>query len=290
MKEKLIVVFNEFWEGIIAMAPNILIAIFVLLIFFLAGHFLHKFLQKRFLSKWQVTIVTRFAANSAKWFLYLIGLIIALDILNLGGILSSILAGAGITAIIFGFAFKDIGENFLAGLLLVANRPFKVGHIIEIDHHKGVVKGMDLRTTQIRNVEGKDIFIPNAMVVKNVVINYTLDGLLRLEFMVGLDVPSDLTKAIQLIKDCLEKQPEILKNPQANVIVTEIAEFTVNLKVLFWVDILKSKKVSPSYLGITIRSRVIQEVKDLLLRNGFNLPSQILEHKNYQDPFEFRQI
>lgn len=252
------------------------------------GHFLYKFVNKRFLSKWEGTIVTKFITNSIKWLLYLIGLLAALDILNMTGIVSSIMAGAGITAIILGFAFKDIGENFLAGALLVAKRPFRIGHVIEVDGHKGVVKEMDMRTIHLRNIEGKDIFIPNSMIVKNVVINYTLDGLLRLEFMVGLDIPSDIAEATRLIRDYLSQQPEVLKQPEANVIVMEIAEFTVNLKVLFWVDILKNKTVSPSYLGITIRSRVIQEVKDLLLAHGFNLPSQIIEHKNYSGPMELK--
>lgn len=281
MKKELNEVFNTFWQGMVAMAPNILIAILVMLIFFLAGYFIYKILHKRFLTRWESTVVVKFVANSVKWFLWLIGLVIAMEVLSLSGLLSSLVAGAGITAIIFGFAFKDIGENFLAGILLVAKRPFRVGQIIELDKHKGVVKGMDLRSIHIRNVEGKDIFIPNSMILKNVLINYTLDGLLRLEFLVGLDVPSDVAKAIKLIRDYLDVQPEILKKPESNVLVSEIAEFTVNLKVLFWVDILKNKKTSPSYLGMTIRSRVIQEVKDLLLDNGFNLPSQVLEHKNY---------
>lgn len=288
MNEKLRQTFLEFWDHLIEMAPNILVAIIVMLIFFLMGHFLYKFVNKRFLSKWEGTIVTKFITNSIKWLLYLIGLLAALDILNMTGIVSSIMAGAGITAIILGFAFKDIGENFLAGALLVAKRPFRIGHVIEVDGHKGVVKEMDMRTIHLRNIEGKDIFIPNSMIVKNVVINYTLDGLLRLEFMVGMDIPSDIAEATRLIRDYLSQQPEVLKQPEANVIVMEIAEFTVNLKVLFWVDILKNKTVSPSYLGITIRSRVIQEVKDLLLAHGFNLPSQIIEHKNYSGPMELK--
>ena len=288
MNEKLRQTFLEFWDHLIEMAPSILVAIIVMLIFFLMGHFLYKFVNKRFLSKWEGTIVTKFITNSIKWLLYLIGLLAALDILNMTGIVSSIMAGAGITAIILGFAFKDIGENFLAGALLVAKRPFRIGHVIEVDGHKGVVKEMDMRTIHLRNIEGKDIFIPNSMIVKNVVINYTLDGLLRLEFMVGLDIPSDIAEATRLIRDYLSQQPEVLKQPEANVIVMEIAEFTVNLKVLFWVDILKNKTVSPSYLGITIRSRVIQEVKDLLLAHGFNLPSQIIEHKNYSGPMELK--
>ncbi len=286
MNEQLKNTFIEFWEMLIGMLPNLLAALVIFLIFFFIGHFLYKIFSKKFAEKWQETIVTKFVANVLKWALYLIGLIAAVDILGFSGIMSSLIAGAGVTAIILGFAFKDIGENFLAGLLLAVNRPFRIGNIIEVDGFKGTVKGMDMRTTHIRNIEGKDIFIPNAMIVKNVVTNYTKDGLLRQQFIIGLDVPSDVGMAKTLIIEHLNGQADILKKPEPNVLVTEIGEFTIDIQVLFWVDILKGKNQSPSYLGMTIRSKIIHEIKDLLLTNGFNLPSQVLEHKTYKEPIE----
>ena len=288
MNEQIESIFLDYWQMLISMLPKLLTALVVFFIFFFLGHFLYKFFSKKFEEKWKETIVTKFVANVLKWGLYLIGLIAAVDILGFSGLMSSLIAGAGVTAIILGFAFKDIGENFLAGLLLAVNRPFRIGNIIEVEGFKGTVKGMDIRTTHIRNVEGKDIFIPNAMIIKNVVVNYTKDGLLRLEFIVGLDIPSDINKAKELIFQYLSTQPEILKKPESNVLVKQIGEFTIDVAVLFWVDILKSKNQSPSYLGLTIRSKVIHEVKDLLLANGFNLPSQVLEHKNYNGPMDFK--
>lgn len=286
MNEKLRTTFIDIWDQFLEMTPNIIIAVIVFLTFFFLGRLSFKILQKRFETKWNETLVTNFAANALKWIFYSVGIFAALDILKLSGVVGGLMAGAGITAIILGFAFKDIGENFLAGILLAVNRPFKIGNIIEVEGYKGSVKGMDMRTIHIRNVEGKDIYIPNAMIVKNVVVNYTKDGLLRQEFTVGLDVPSDVSKAKDLIIKHLSQQPDILTNPEPNVITNEIGEFTVNVKVLFWVDILKSKTESPSFLGMTIRSQIINEVKDLLLKNGFNLPSKILEHKNYNEALD----
>ena len=288
MKEQLNNTFTEFWEMLIGMLPKLLAALVIFLVFFFIGYFLYKILSKKFAEKWQETIVTKFLANVLKWVFYLIGLIAAVDILGFSGVMSGLIAGAGVTAIILGFAFKDIGENFLAGLLLAVNRPFRIGNIIEVSGFKGTVKGMDMRTTHIRNIEGKDIFIPNAMIVKNVVVNYTKDGLLRQQFVVGLDLPSDVSKAKVLIMEYLNNEPDVLKKPEPNVLVTDIGEFTVNVQVLFWVDVLKGKNQSPSYLGFTIRSKIIHEVKDLLLSKGFNLPSQVLEHKNYSGPMEIK--
>ncbi|MBT8190610.1 MAG: mechanosensitive ion channel family protein [Bacteroidia bacterium] len=286
MKDQLQNTFLEFWNTIIGMIPNIISALLVMLFFFLLGHYTYRLIEKRFSAKWKETVVTALTAGIVKWVLYLIGLIAAVDILGFSGILSSIIAGAGISAIIFGFAFKDIAENFLAGLFLAANRPFKIGNIIEVDGFKGTVKGLDLRTTHIRNVEGKDIYIPNSIIIKNTLVNYTKDGLLRQEFTLGLDIPSDVVQAKVLIMDHLLTFNEILKKPEPNVITSDIGDFTVNIKVLFWVDILKSKLESPAFLGMTVRSKVINDVKDLLLNKGFNLPSPIRELKVYDQPIQ----
>ena len=77
------------------------------------------------------------------------------------------LAGAGISAFIIGFALKDIGENFLAGIILAFKRPFRVGDIVDINGLKGKVLTLNLRDTQIKTGDGKDVFIPNAVIIKN---------------------------------------------------------------------------------------------------------------------------
>lgn len=282
MSEKLQQIFADYWEQLINALPQILSAIILLAVFILLGWLLQRLVVKRLTKRWKETILSTFFANTVRWLFFLLGLIAALDVLGFGGIVSSLIAGAGVSAIIIGFAFKDIAENFLAGVLLAISRPFRIGNIIEVESHKGTVRGMTLRMTHLRNVEGKDIYIPNAMIVKNVVTNYTKDGLLRQTFPLGLDVSTDVRAAKKLILDYLDQRQEILKQPEPNVLTSDIGEFTVDLQVLFWVDVLKLKGQSPSYLGYTIRSEIVADVKDLLLRNGFNMPSQVLEHKMYQ--------
>ena len=286
MEDKLIQTFKESWDHLLEKAPNLLFALLVLIVFVFIGKMLDRLLRKRLFAKWEETIVKNFTLNLIKWFFYLVGLFAALDFLELRAVVNSLITGAGITAIILGFAFKDIGENFLAGFLLAVNRPFKLGNIIEVNQQKGVVKEMDMRTTHIRNIEGKDIYIPNAMIVKNIVINYTRDGLLRQEFDICLDIQTNLEEAKNLILNFLKRQPEILPVPQANVLVTDVSSSAITIKILFWVDILKGKKDSPSYLGLTIRSRMMDAVKDLLLNNGFKMPSTVFEHKSYKKPLE----
>ncbi len=276
-------IFDDFYGDISAMIPNILTGIIVLILFIILGKLFYIFIGKRIQIKWKDSIVSKFIAEASKWSFYIFGIIIALNIVGFGGVASSLIAGAGISAIIFGFAFKDIGENFLAGIILALKRPFEIGDIIEIDGFKGNVKGLDLRTTHLRNVEGKDIYIPNSSIIKNTLINYTKDGNLRINFMIGIAPESDINRTRDLIIDYLRSNKQILKKPVPNVIVLELGEFTTDLQVLFWVDILVNKNLPDSYLGHNIRSKVITDVKQILDHNKIEMPSQVIEHKMYRE-------
>jgi len=233
--------------------------------------------------RWKDSIISNFIAEAIRWAFYIFGLITALNIIGFGGIAGSLMAGAGVGAIVFGFAFKDIGENFLSGFILAIKRPFEIGDIIEIGGYKGSVQDLDLRITHLRNAEGKDIFIPNASIIKNTLINYTKNGHLRVNFMIGIAPECDIEFTRSLIKTYLGKNAQILQLPKPNVVVQELGEYTTDLQVLFWVDLLSTKKLPDSYLGHNIRSKVITDIKDILDKNNIEMPSQVVEHKMYRE-------
>ena len=276
-------IFNDFYSDISIMLPNIISGLLVIIIFIILGKLFFTIIGKRIQKKWKDTIISNFVSEATKWSFYIFGIIIALNIVGFGGIASSLIAGAGISAIIFGFAFKDIGENFLAGIILALKRPFEIGDIIEVEGYKGNVKDLDLRVTHLRNVEGKDIYIPNSSIIKNTLINYTKDGNLRVNFMIGIAPECNINQTRSLIIEYLEKNKQILKTPGPNVIVLELGEFTTDLQVLFWVDILANKKLPDSYLGHNIRSKAITDIKEILDDNNIEMPSQVIEHKMYRE-------
>jgi small conductance mechanosensitive channel len=275
-------IFSDFWNSILVLLPNILSGIITLIVFTLLGWIIKRITINRLRRKWEDTLVAEFIGGILKWIFISIGLILGLHFVGLGGVAISLMAGAGISALILGFAFKDIAENFLAGFLLAINRPFKKGDLIELNGFKGPVRKIDPRVTHVRTADGRDIYIPNSMIVSNVLINYTKDGLIRQEFVVGLDTFDNLAEARECVLEYFEKQPDILKQPIPNFIVEEIAESSIQIKILFWIDMFKVA-TSNSYENTReiIRSRVVREIKDLLLANGFNLPSVIIEHKMY---------
>ena len=275
-------IFSDYLEQISTLIPNIITGLLILLIAIITGKIVYRIIAKTTQKRWQDNIMTNFLAQVIKWTFYLFGVIMALSVIGFTSIASTVFAGAGVSAIVFGFAFKDIGENFLAGIILALKRPFEIGDIIEVGGDKGTVKDLEIRTTHLRNAEGKDIYIPNSSILKNTLINYTKDGFLRINFVIGIAPECDIDETRTLILEYLKTNKTILKAPIPKVLVQELGEFTTNIQVLFWVNILANKNLPDDYLGHTIRSKAITDVKRILDENNIEMPSQVIEHKMYR--------
>lgn len=223
-------------------------------------------------------LLANFLAGIFGSIVILIGLLVVFRIIGLTAVISGMLAGAGISAFIIGFALKDIGENFLAGIILAFKRPFRVGDIVDISGMSGQVIALNLRDTQVKTGDGKDVFIPNGMILKNPLINYTIDGYLRYDFIVGLDYGSDYEKAVDLIKTTIIRVSGVLgENKAPEVWVVELAESTLNIQVTFWVNTFE-RTISDA----VVKSSAILAVLTALEKADFNMPARILELKNYQ--------
>ena len=283
MKVDLGQIFSDYFTKVGSLIPNIITGLIILFISIIVGKIVFKIIQKATQKRWKDSIISNFFAQGLKWIIYLFGVVIALSVMGFSGIASTLFAGASVSAIVFGFAFKDIGENFLAGIILAIKRPFEIGDIIEIEGDKGTVKDLDLRTTHLRNAEGKDIYVPNSSILKNSVINYTKDGFMRVNFILGIAPECDIDQTRELILNYLSTNKEILKTPAYSVIVLELGEFTTDIQVLFWIDILSNKSLPDNYLGHNIRSKVITDIKAVLDVNNIEMPSQVIEHKMYRE-------
>ena len=155
-------IFQTDWEGIEALLKTIGLSLAILLAFYFLANVLQKFLRKRLLVRMDDPLLANFLSVVFRLIIILLGFLLVFRIIGLTGLVSGLLAGAGITAFVIGFALKDIGENFLAGILLAFKRPFKVGDTVDINGIRGVVLNLNLRDTQIKTPDGKDVFIPNA--------------------------------------------------------------------------------------------------------------------------------
>ena len=266
----------SYWNNLLESLPRIIFALVILTAFYYIAQYLSRIIKRRFLNADHDPLFVNFLSKTSKVVFIIIGVIFAMQTMGLSGIAKGLLAGAGISAFIFGFAFKDIAENFLGGLILAFNRPFSLDDTIQIRDFTGHVKALNFRTTHIKTFDEKDVFLPNSIVVKEPVTNFTRDGQIRLDFVVGIAYEDNITEAISLIFKTIQPTATMIKEKEPFTVVEELATSTVNLRTYFWADTLDYKK------GVReIKSEIIRLVKEVLMKEGFSLPSDIQEIKWY---------
>ncbi len=237
------------------------------------GKKVSKLINKRLLVRIDDLLLANFLTSVSKWGIIVVGIIIAMQILGLASLAGGLIAGAGVSAIIIGFAFKDIGENFLSGIILALNRPFKIGDIIVTENITGTIITLDLRTTTIRTFEGYDVFVPNSMIINNPLINYNKEGLRRFDFIVGIDYDDDVSNARKAILERIYDVSEVLKDPKPFVIVNELSSSSTNLRIFYWVD-------------ATIATRNLMEIKSEVIEKTV----QAFKDKGVRIPFDSVQV
>jgi len=199
-----------------------------------------------------------------------LGVILFLNLIGYGALAASLLAGGGLTAVMLGFAFKDIGENFLAGFFLVFSRPFNKNDVIETDGITGTVKEIQLRHTHIRTADGCDVFVPSAQLFTKPLFNYTLDGLRRGSFTVGIDYSNDAEKAIEILLEITNTTTGVLDEPKSGVSVSSLLPSYIELSITFWIN----AKDQEHGLAI-VRSRLMNRIKNALRDHGYTLSSDV---------------
>lgn len=270
---------QSYYDYFVAILPKLALAVIILFIALFIARRFSKFTRVQLNERMDDPLLAQFFARLIRWIVLLAGGLIILKILALEAAAASLLAGAGITAFIIGFAFKDIGENFLAGILMAFKRPFRIGDTVETGSITGTIRGLTLRDTHIKTFDGKDVYVPNGQILKNPIINYTIDGFIRMDFDIGLDYGADLDKATRIIYDTLENVKGILWEEKApNVTISSLGTSTINMTIYFWIDTF-DKTVS----GLAVKTNAIREVVQALSQGGISLPSDIMELKTYND-------
>jgi len=164
----------------------------------------------------------------------LLGLIVAFTVLF--GSPALVFGGFGFLALAFSLAFQDILKNFIAGLFLLLERPFRIGDEITVDTHTGVVENMEMRITTLRTSEGEEVLIPNSLVYTGTIINRTRYPT-RL-FTLTAKVPTGvaLDGLAESLQEGLKGRPDIVKEPPPHVALQPSIDGGVTLEVRYWLD------------------------------------------------------
>ena len=198
----------------------------------------------------------------------LLGVVLALDILNATALIGAVLGAAGVVGLALGFAVRDTVENFIASILLSLRQPFRPNDFVDVQGDMGTVARLTSRATILISPEGNHIRIPNATVFKGRIVNYTRDPQRRFDFELGVDADADQTAALTTAVDALNSLPFVLKTPEVGAWVKEVGDSNVVLTFTGWVD---QREVSfPKARGEAIRT-----AKNALEAAGFGLPEPI---------------
>ena len=250
--------------------PLILFGLLVLVLAWFAMHFTRRLANRLLQRQIRNSFLRNLTTTLLSVPVFLIGLYLVLQISGLTRLAITVLGGTGIAGLIVGIGFRDIMENFLATVLISTRNPFAAGDRIEVAGHLGIVKQVNARTTVLMSMEGNHIQIPNAIIYKSTIRNFTANPKQRLEFKVGVGYSDELSAVQQTIIGALRNHPAILAQPEPLALVDNLGAATVNLRVLFWVD-------TSQHADIKVKSSVIRRVKTALEEQGFSMPDPARE-------------
>lgn len=253
-------------NGFIALLPNVVLALIVFAIFFVIAGAIRRLVRRLTRDRRHARNLGLILGRLAQWTTILIGLFISLSI-----VIPTLRAGdlvqlLGISGVAIGFAFRDILQNFLAGILILLTEPFQLDDQIIFKDFEGTVENIQTRATTIRTYDGRRIVIPNSELFINSVTVNTAFEKRRLEYDVGIGYGDDISEAKRLILEAIHETDGVLSDPAPDAIVVALAESTVNIRARWWVQPPCRAEV------LTLQDRVLIAIKKKLTVNGIDLP------------------
>ena len=216
--------------------PYILFAIIVFALFILAARVVSGAINtagRR--TRFDVTLAN-LLGRLASFVITILGLFVGAVIIFPAFKPGDLVAGLGITSVAIGFAFKDVLQNFFAGILILWRKPFIVGDQLRFKEYEGTVEEITVRSTRLKTFDGERAVIPNGDVYTNAVLVKTAYDKRRVKFLVGIGYLDDIENGRATIRKVLDDTPGVLHDPGPWIYVTELAPSSVNFTVYFWVE------------------------------------------------------
>ena len=191
---------------------------------------------------------------------------IAFGFAGFGNFLTSLATVAAAGTLAVGFAMQDVLKNFVGGVFIFTDKPFRIGDWIEWDGNSGVVEDISFRVTRVRTFDNELLTVPNTKLTQDVVKNPVAKDTLRVKFLFGISYEADIDTASRLIIEEAHTHPDILENPAPGVRVTELADSYVGLQSRIWI-------ADPSRADfVKIRGEYVTAVKNRFDQQDIEIP------------------
>ncbi len=195
-----------------------------------------------------------------------VAIAIAFGFANYGNFLVSMAGIAAAGALAIGLAMQNVISNFVAGVFIYTDKPFRIGDWIEWDGHSGVVEDISLRVTRVRTFDNELLTVPNSALTDTVLKNPVDADKLRLKFVFGIGYGDDIEQATDIIVDEAERHPDIMDDPAPSVRLTELGDSDVGLQSRFWI-------ANPSRADfVRTRGEYVTAVKERFDEEGIDIP------------------
>lgn len=243
-------------EIAIKMLPNFLVAVLAMFAFVMLARFVRNMVTKLLHRTTNNQALQNLLVRIVYFAILIVGLFVALGILELDKTVTSLLAGVGVIGLALGFAFQDIASNFISGVILAVRSPIQVGDIVSVSDHMGTVSETNLRVTTIKTFQGQEVFIPNSTILQNPIINYTTFGKRRIDLAVGVSYGENLRAVKELVLETIGKMEGVTDHDKTIFTYTGFGGSSIDFEIKFWITYPEH----PSYLKM--RSEAIMSIKE----------------------------
>lgn len=244
---------------------KIVIGLGLLLAAFLLARLLSGVVGRHVLPRFGLNSGATLAFQSIAFYLMLTCFgVLSLEIINLPITIFAFMGGA--IAIGIGFGSQNVLNNFISGLILLAERPIRVGDLVDIDGLNGTIERIGARSTRVKTGANLEIIVPNAKFLENNVTNWTLsDTRIRMMVAVGVAYGSPTREVHRLLLESVQRHPDILKSPPPIILFKEFGDNSLNFEVHFWVQMRTIMQ------GEAISSEVRHTIDDLFAQANITI-------------------
>lgn len=229
------------WQAFLAYSPRVIYAVILLLLFAIAARLAANLVGRVMRRSSRLSTNERYVRRLVTWAIRIVGFVAALGVMGFEGVAASLLATGGVVAIVLGFAFKEVGENLLAGVFLAFSRPFEVGDLIRSGDLTGTVRAIEIRSVHIRTFDACDVFVPSAQIFRNALYNWTRDRLRRPTFTIGVAYDDEPERVIGLLEEAVRETNHVLPEPKGFVSIGAFEANWIVYEVIFWVEVAPSQ-------------------------------------------------
>lgn len=266
---------NQMGRDFMALLPNLLFGLIVFVVFIFIARGVQSGVERLVANRHQSQSLKLLLSRLSYVAALVLGILVTVTIMVPSFTPASLISALGVGGVAIGFAFKDIFQNFLAGVLLLLTEPFKLNDQITYKDFEGTVETIQTRATTIKTYDGRRVVIPNAELFINVVTVNTAYDMRRLQYDVGIGYGDDIAQARQLILEALREVEGVLTEPAPEALVVDLAGSSVNLRARWWINPPRRADIMGA------QDRVLEAIKNKLTAHGIDLPfptQQILLH------------